>query len=524
MTSTFGRRLLESSTIIRVRWYALAFILGSLLSTSLPPIYALPILPLVFCGLFIMIARSNTLWRAMLTGWFFGFGYFLVTFHWIGAALLINSDRFGWLVVPSVLLLSLCLAVFVAITSALVWLCPTNSLGKVICLAFFWTGSEWIRGKILSGFPMSPVGTVWTISEGMIQISAVFGVFGLTFLTVFASTLPATAYFFRIRPKRKSIMFGIIAAVTVLVANWVGGEIRILSYPVNDFDRKEELRLVQANIAQKDKWTDLERKEIIQKHIRLSIQGDSRKKIIVWPETAVPIYFSDEQDLVKLISPAISNSKALITGAPRVEKTEENTKIWNSLFLIKGDGSIGAIYDKHHLVPFGEYMPLRSILGISQLVSSAKDFSAGSGPMTIGNAVGLPPFSPLICYEGIFPGDVVEKGKRPQWLLNITNDAWFGSTSGPYQHFQTARLRSVEEGLPLIRVANTGISAIIDPLGRIEQSLGLGKEGVIDGFLPPGTESAPPYAILGDWILLISSVPLILLIYLGKRRYKSKVF
>jgi len=181
--------------------------------------------------------------------------------------------------------------------------------------------------------------------------------------------------------------------------------------------------------------------------------------------------------------------------------------LWNSLHAIDSSGNIAATYDKHHLVPFGEYMPLRSIMSVAKLTHGNIDFSSGPGAQTL-QVPGLPPFSPLICYEAIFPGQVASGDVRPGWLLNITNDGWFGNTAGPYQHLQAARLRAIEEGLPMVRAANTGISAVIDPLGRILAHLPLGQEGVLQIALPRAL-GRTPYAMLGDWTLfLILIIPL----------------
>ena len=198
----------------------------------------------------------------------------------------------------------------------------------------------------------------------------------------------------------------------------------------------------------------------------------------------------------------------MITGAPRRTRSAGRTiAVWNSLHALSPAGAIAASYDKHHLVPFGEYMPLRGIVNLRALAAAGTvDTSPGPGPRTL-SLPGVPPFSPLICYEAIFPGEVVADGahpnERPQWLLNITNDAWFGHTAGPYQHFQAARLRAVEEGMPLVRAANTGISAVVDSYGRVVGRLGLGEVGVLDVPLPPALKGPTPMAQLGGWILVI---------------------
>ena len=492
-------------------WCSIAFILGALLSLSLPPIYALPIMPISFAGFLLVVSRSRSIWIAMLRGWCFGFGHFLVAFHWIGAALLVDAERFGWLAVPAVVLIAAGLAFFLVFVSVAVWLSPNSIWRKIIILALAWTFSEWLRSILFTGFPMSPIGISWTISDAMIQSVSVFGVFGLSFVTVLASTFLLSGFFSVGSSKRMSVLLSVGISLCVLFIIWGGGEIRIYESDKEVSSLGIKIRIVQGNIPQKSKWTADTKRQSINKYVALSTQeSQSPPLLVIWPETALPVYIANDEQILQLIGKAIPSDGFLITGAPRIEKELEQTKVWNSMYLIGSDYSVRAVYDKHHLVPFGEYIPLRRVLGFSNIVESAVDFSSGFGPETISVAP-LPPFSPLICYEGIFPGNVIGEGLRPAWLLNLTNDGWFGDTTGPYQHFQTARLRALEEGLPLIRAANTGISAIIDPLGRIRQSVGLRSEGVIDGYLPSALKSPPPYAILGNWILVIVGIPILFL-------------
>jgi len=223
---------------------------------------------------------------------------------------------------------------------------------------------------------------------------------------------------------------------------------------------------------------------------------------VIWPETAVPYYLSDSSELRVALSKLVPPDGLLISGALRRSVDSTNRpQLWNSLHALAPDASLVATYDKHHLVPFGEYVPLRNVLGLSKLVHGDVDYSSGPGPRTL-LLPGLPPMSPLICYEGIFPGDVIDSANRPEWLLNVTNDGWFGNTAGPYQHFQAARLRAIEEGLPLVRAANTGISAVVDAHGRIVGKLALGTEGVLDAALPKALDYLTPYARVGDTIIL----------------------
>ena len=491
---------------------SVSFGLGILLSTALPPVYALPVLPLAFGGLLLLGASSRTPVQAFVIGWCFGFGHFLTSVYWIGASFLVDAEQFGWLAIPAVVGLSALFAVFPAIAAAGVRLVPAQGWHRSLTFAIIWTFSEWVRAHILSGFAMNPIGISWTISDGMIQIAALTGVFGLSFVTVLAASLPITAFMGAV-PKR-GWRKGHLAAVALVGLGlvWLGGVVRLAVVEPAVQAKVVQLRVVQGNIDQRMKWADGERQRVVQRHIELSREPAAvAPDIIIWPETAVPYYISKNPDFMSAIASAVfgdagnvdeAGSAVLITGAPRIERYADGPKVWNSLYVISPDGEALAIYDKHHLVPFGEYVPLRDFLGLSRIVESAVDFSSGPGPRTL--SVGsIPPFSALICYEGIFPGAVVSAQQRPKWLLNVTNDGWFGRTAGPHHHFQSARMRAVEEGLPLIRAANTGISAVIDSFGRIEFKLGMARAGVIDAPLPPPLVGRTPYAALGDWMLVI---------------------
>lgn len=263
------------------------------------------------------------------------------------------------------------------------------------------------------------------------------------------------------------------------------------------------LRLVQANIDQRLKWQESERVNTLRKYLALSSQpGAGPITHVVWPETALPYFLSTEPELLRVLAQVVPPGGLLLTGAVRADPPGTvPVQVWNSVHAIDDRGQVVATHDKFHLVPFGEYVPLRGILPIDKITPGASDFSAGPGPGTL-VLPGLPPVSPLVCYEAIFPGAVTARtGQRPQWLLNVTNDAWFGQSAGPHQHFASARLRAVEEGVPMVRVANTGISAVIDPYGRVLASLALGREGVLDAALP---EALPPtpFARFGNGILL----------------------
>jgi apolipoprotein N-acyltransferase len=276
--------------------------------------------------------------------------------------------------------------------------------------------------------------------------------------------------------------------------------------PESALESDIRLRLVQPNVPQSLKWDPVQREANLGKTVALARSpGLETRTAVIWPETAVPFVVTDFNEygpgLRQTLATATPPGGYLLTGAPRAERDAEGRlKLWNSLHVVNESASLVATYDKFHLVPFGEYVPLRSILRFAKVTVGTVDFSPGPGLETL-TVPGLPPASPLICYEAIFPGRVTASGLRPAWLLNITNDAWFGMSSGPYQHFTAARFRAVEEGLPLVRAANNGISAVVDGYGRVVAQLGLGETGVLDASLPPPL-GATVYSRLGDLALL----------------------
>ena len=482
--------------------------LGAVSATALPPGHALPLLVVSFTGLVWLIHASRSPWRAAVAGWWFGFAHFLFSIYWIGAAMLTDPSRFGWMVAPAVIGLSAGFALFPALAAFVARLPALPIAGRVLALAVAWTATEWLRGNILTGFPMNLMGTVWMPSVGMIQSVAVVGVYGLSFVTVLAAAAPA-ALATPGTDERSGRRPWLLPAVAfwLLAAVWVGGQARLALAP-DRAPTEVTLRLVQANIDQSRKWEEGLREAGLAHHVVLSHEpGLDETDIVIWPETAVPFFLDESATLQAFVSRAAPFGGHVITGAPRRTRSAGRTiAVWNSLHALDSAGAIAASYDKHHLVPFGEYMPLRGIINLRALATGAVDSSAGPGSRTL-RPPGVPPFSPLICYEAIFPGEVVAddlpSAERPQWLLNITNDAWFGHTAGPYQHFQAARLRAVEEGMPLVRAANTGISAVVDSYGRVVGRLGLGEVGVLDAPLPPALGAPPPVARLGGWILAI---------------------
>ncbi len=340
----------------------------------------------------------------------------------------------------------------------------------VFCLG--WCTSEIARSFLFTGFPWNLNGYVWDLP--LLQSTRFFGIFGLSFLTTAAATVLYT--------KQKWLGICIFGA---LLGLWIEGNQRLKS-PQKHTDIC--LRLVQPSIDQQEKWDiNFFEKNLSILEVLTSAKAEKPIQITIWPEAAVIIPLDAHADFSVHIGSFIEHGY-LITGAPRREHNPE--KAFSSLQVLDQSGVIHATFDKFHLVPFGEYIPLSSLNPLPKLTSGKLDYSPGSGPKTI-HVKGVPPFSPLICYEAIFSGAVIAPVDRPQWLLNITNDAWYGITSGPYQHLKIVQVRAIEEGLPLIRVANNGISAVIDAYGRIIHQLELNKIGFIDAYLPTCLPQTP---------------------------------
>ncbi|MFN4281828.1 MAG: apolipoprotein N-acyltransferase [Alphaproteobacteria bacterium] len=478
-----------------------AVALGVVSVGALPPLYVAPLLLVAFSGLLWLAADARSPRAAAWLGWCFGFGHYAAGLYWITNALLVDAAKFGWLVPFAVSGLSAFLALFAA---AALWLAhQARARGFApgwrwpLIFALAWTAMEWLRGHILTGFPWNQIASVWVATPTMTQSASLFGAYGLTLITVAAAASCAT---FVLAEKRgRGLVLLAPLALCALFGVWrMSGATDADAPGVN-------LRLVQGNVDQRLKWQDDVRVETVRKYLALSAQptaSGAPLSAVIWPETAVPFFLSDEPELraaLGQLAAHLGPAALVITGTPRAER--DPYRVWNSVQAIDARGEIVATYDKFHLVPFGEYMPLRWLLPFDKITPGAVDFSAGPGPRTLA-LPGLPPASPLVCYEVIFPGSVADRANRPGWLLNVTNDGWFGISSGPHQHLASARLRAVEEGLPVARAANTGISAIVDSYGRLRMSLALGRTGTLDGALPA---ALPPtlYARFGDFIFFM---------------------
>jgi apolipoprotein N-acyltransferase len=479
-----------------------ALMLGALAVLALPPVYLVPALIPSVSGLTWLLASEQKRRGALITGWWFGMGYFVAGLYWVANALLTKPELFGWLSPLAPVGLSLILAPFVAVAAAFARLAAPRtgigpSMGLVCALAGSWTLLEWARSWVATGFPWNLIGSVWAFSDAMLQVTALIGTYGLGLLTMIAAGMPA-ALAATVPAQRRAAWRAFALALALLALAGAYGALRLQAAgPQPPLVDGVWLRLVQPNISQAVKG----RRDLVAQHvadqIALGITPAERAPThIIWSEAAAPFFLAEDARQLAAVAAHTPPGGATIIGTLRRTPPDQPFQIWNSLLAIDDQGRIAASYDKSHLVPFGEYMPFRQIVSIPA-VASMVDFSAGRGITTL-TVPGLPPFSPLICYEVIFPGRVTERGNRPQWLLNLTNDGWYGISAGPFQHLVTAQLRAVEEGLPLVRVANTGISAIIDPWGRIIKRLGLDTAGSLDGPLPQPLATPTLYSRAGN--------------------------
>lgn len=489
----------------------LTFMLGVLAATALPPIHFLPGL-LAFTALAWRLETQTGAMRAALTGWLFGFGYHVAGLYWISNALLVESDRFAWLIPFAIAGLPALLALFPALTMAAIPRVSAPGWTRPLMVAVLWSVSDYARGNLLTGFPWNLPAYALSFSDSLSQAASVLGAPGLSLAVLLASVGPAI--WFGSVPRTGKIPSRVgIACLAIVLLLWAGGTLR-LWYAEPGSEKTTVVRVVQGNIPQKDKWKPALRAKHITRYMTLSQQADptvagddlpagTPPTVIIWPETAVPALLASDRDLRETIATVAPPGGALITGAPSSTNTLPR-RLYNSMLALRPDGTIAERYDKAHLVPFGEYVPFRSWISLPSVAQSFTDFSPGPGRETIA-IPGLGVASPLICYEVIFPGEVVGDvaGMRANVLLNLTNDAWYGRSSGPYQHLAIAKMRAVEEGIPLIRAANTGVSGIYDGYGQTVVQLGLDTTGVIDAYMPRPVLSRTFYSRFGDMFYVV---------------------
>jgi len=509
----------------------IAFAAGGLSALAMAPINFWPALFLTFPVLVWLIDGSGSgNWRgvtaAAATGWWFGFGYFLAGLYWVGFAFLVDAPTFGWLLPIAVIGLPAGLAIFLAFGVAAARLLWTDGALRILALGVGVTAAEWLRGHVLTGFPWNTFGYALTSPLVMAQSASVIGIWGLTFIAVVVFASPATLADDRAETRRPWLPLAL--SLVVLLGLGGFGAFRLARMPTRLVEGVR-LRIMQPNLQQDVRFNYAAKQQVMDRYLALSdrpsgaqSQGVHDATHLIWPESAFPFFLAREPDALAQITQLLRGGAVLVTGAVRLGEPTSSAELaaYNSIYVIDHDGSLDSVYDKVHLVPFGEYLPFQHFLeslGLQQLTKQRGGFLAGDRRRLI-SIPGAPLALPLICYEIIFPGEVSPKGPRPGWMINVTNDGWFGISSGPYQHFQQARVRAIEEGLPLVRAANTGISAVVDPLGRIINSLPLGREGVIDSPLPQAI-GRPLYPRVGD--VPAAMIVAVSLLALMRRRLQS---
>lgn len=509
---------------------AVAFCAGALSALAMAPFFASPVLFVTLPVLVWLIDGSTGtsqragFFSAAKAGWWFGFGYFLLGLFWVGEAFLVEADKFAWLMPFAVVTLPAGLALFTAAAAGVARLAWWPGLARVLVLAITLSVAEWLRGHILTGFPWSVLGYALTSPLPLMQSASVLGIYGLTLVcvAVFAGPLVLIA---DAKPDARltALRNALLLATVPVLALYAFGAWRLSGGPVPMLDGVR-VRVVQASVPQRDKWRPEKQREIFEDQLSLSRHDGNGKRDdlggithLIWPEAAMPFLPLEHPEALQAIGALLPDGTQLLSGALRLKHSPATTpgearQGYNSLMVFGDQGNLEQTYDKIHLVPFGEYLPMQTLLesvGLEQLTRWRGGFSIGAMPRPLLSIPGLPPVAALICYEAIFPAAVVQGEERPGLLINVTNDGWFGDTTGPWQHFHQSRVRAVEEGLPIIRAANNGVSAVIDSQGRVVAMLILNARGVLDSGIP--TSIGPTvYAKFGD-----STFVALALVFLG---------
>ncbi|MFC2951145.1 apolipoprotein N-acyltransferase [Marinicaulis aureus] len=503
------------------RWL-ISFVAGLAAATALAPLYLLPLMAVGMTVLVLLIdgaaAHSKPGRSAFIAGWFWGFGYFLAGVYWMALSFFVQADQFAWMAPFALAGMPAFLALFTGAAALCCAAFPKTGWARIVFFAGVFALVEYGRGHILTGLPWNLTGQVFAGSAVGAQTAAWYGAYGLSLVAIFLAAAPAAGLEADDKTKPLSGFWVMLGGAALLFA---AGAIR-LAMPEPQGDARQLVRIVQPNIPQREKiqWSywakNFERQ---MEHSRGAVPPDAQL-FIIWPENGAPL-LSESPSALEALSEELPENSVLIAGTVRREEAENGEERWyNSIAVVEQEEDrrrITAHYDKHHLVPIGEYLPFYDFLsqiGVAALTPyQDRGFSSGLGPTTL--SAGGASFSPMICYEAIFPGASYFKGERPDWLVVATNDAWFGDSSGPRQHLDMARLRAVETGLPMARSANTGVSALIDAKGRILARIPLYQAGKIDAPLPPKLPRTL-YDRAGDWPFLLFVLIFLILPFQGK--------
>lgn len=484
------RQIFLEKNLSKKRFYLQFFLVGSLLDLAFAP-FNLIIFAFISIGIFYKtITEINDLKKVFFTSFFYNFGFFVFGIYWICNSLLIDPLAFAWLIPFAITLIPALMAIYFAIMiyayKYLMQKLKVKSPSlQIFFFGFFWFLSELIRGFLFTGFPWNLLGYMWFFSENMVQVASLIGVDALSFLMVLF--ILNWTLFFSKKNKKIDKIFGILLLFLWLIM-WLYGNFKLdKNYPQN-LKKIGNFRLIQANIEQKNKWQDHEKLQNLELHQNLTLASDlGNIDAILWSETSIPeIIAPQNYSLIGTISSLASKQRYLISGGIHLEGSNYNDyQIWNSMFVFDDNG-VNQFYDKQHLVPFGEYVPLHQYLSflfiddvVNKITGGGVGFSSGQGEKIIK----LPKFSfiPLLCYEVIFSNELVnESNINADLMINLTNDSWFGKATGPYQHLQMSQMRAIEFAKPMLRVAQTGITANINHQGKIIDKIELNQRGAIN--------------------------------------------
>lgn len=487
-----------------------AFLAGVAAALAQAPFYLLPLMAAGYCVLLLLVDGAREGARparsGFVAGWFFGFGYFLIGLYWVAFSFLVQAEEFAWMAPFAVSGLPAFLALFVGGAAALAAKLKVSGWRRVIMLAALLALADYARGHILTGLPWNLPGQALAGAAIGAQTAAWWGVYGLSLVALIVAMAPVAF----ISEGARGLARGVAVMFAATGALFAAGAARLAVLDPGDH-ADVFVRVVQPNIPQREKIDNDFWRSNYERHIELSAGPgpDAGVLFILWPENAVPV-IDEVKEGLDALSKRLPKNSELVAGAVRRATGESGaTLYYNSISVIaeRGGGRVPvAHYDKHHLVPFGEYLPIEGLLravGLAQLAPYDDGFTPGDGPKTI--RAGGPAFAPLVCYEAIFPGRVYPRGDRPDWIATVTNDSWFGDSSGPRQHFDQARLRTIETGLPMARSANSGVSGLIDALGRTRAKIPLYETGVIDAALPRPLPSTV-YARYGDFFFFLMMI------------------
>jgi apolipoprotein N-acyltransferase len=512
----------------------MALAAGALAAIAHPPFGVLPGL-LGFAMLMHLVDQAEgpgALRRAFWRGWLAAFAYFAIGCWWVAEAFLVDAEGQGWMAPIAVTLIPAGLGLFWGAACALYrWLKPRGP-ARVLAFAGALAGAEWLRGNIFTGFPWNLVGETWVAGSPPSQFAAVVGAYGMTWITLAIAAAFAIPFG---GANRRTASVAVGASLAALAGLYLFGAVRLAGAPAIP-PGQPLVRIVQADVPQEKKYDEAAFRSIVERYVTLTAQPAARRPdIVVWPEGAIPdsanAVLAPGSWTADAIARSLLPGQTLMMGAYRIEGTETQPRYYNSFIALRsepGQMRVTALYDKYHLVPFGEFLPFEWILepiGLKRVSRVGEGFTPGPAPAPVAPA-GAPPAQPLICYEALFPAlvrhAINSRSIAPVWLVNVSNDAWFGATSGPWQHLNLASYRAIESGLPMVRATPTGVSAMVDAFGRSnpDQRLGLGKMGVIDAPLPLALKNTP-YRRLGELAFLALQVFSLLTVVPRLLRLKS---